>query len=786
MNTGQQAGGGGALLPNGDGGRAAVGAENGSRQSRNGDGDGAVVATGGAAGRRRGGVAPDRAVVNVCDLCNMRRADLRGACGHKYHARCIYAMPINRCPFCDEEYASDNSGGLLILPIEPFSTSAASQGGEEEDDRASREAEQQSRTGRWHSFETMYAQRIVSDFDAGTLPLCDGTKLGNLLCNILNCSPSRLSKKLKIGKKCFQQCTPRPTGAEHVARHREAQKHPRRKKNELERMFLMAESRASRGMATAEVLSECIQKEWRERLVEHALAVNQRLKNAWDWNSTGWQDRNQRSGAEQSGAAAQPLLQTITPNSSAEATVNHLAPLFLVNHNADNTGGSAAVPSAAGGGGGKGGSSQDTQNALLAQAMAHVLQSWQQGQCVPASDLADPDLQAWQQGQQPPPQEAFRPLGQPQQQLQLQHLQGGHSQGVTASPAMSGHAPQGATGSPSTGSPEGSTVDMKDFADEHLASLEHNLASLAYKNSMVIDMEQKPPASVLSMGQQLQWPLGGASSQGQEKEEAPFMNLGGAAASLMDTTAVPHPGGNASAAAAAAGSGNDNGSCNGGGSGSGGGGAAAAAAVGVAGGAKGGGDEDVAMEDNHPFEDFIANFLDQVPFEAVDVWVPLCDRDQEGSEVVLFHAGYFTNVKELHEWGDYSTNFSFRQGQGIPGRVFGSNQSEFHEDVVNLDLTMFLRLNGARKIGIGTSFALPVVSRWGVTFVIVFYTRDKIKLDKEKKIFIETMVRGWELDATVDTADCNGDGTPGDTASRVPAKPRSHSGSPPGGPVAAP
>lgn len=36
---------------------------------------------------------------------------------------------------------------------------------------------------------------------------------------------------------------------------------------------------------------------------------------------------------------------------------------------------------------------------------------------------------------------------------------------------------------------------------------------------------------------------------------------------------------------------------------------------------------------------------DQIPFEAVDVWVPLCNQDQEGSEVVLFHAGYFTNVR---------------------------------------------------------------------------------------------------------------------------------------------
>ena len=59
-------------------------------------------------------------------------------------------------------------------------------------------------------------------------------------------------------------------------------------------MFLMAESRANRG--SAEVLSACMQKEWRERLVEHALAVNQRLKNAWDWNTS--RKRAERRRAE--------------------------------------------------------------------------------------------------------------------------------------------------------------------------------------------------------------------------------------------------------------------------------------------------------------------------------------------------------------------------------------------------------------------------------------------------------------------------------------------------------
>lgn len=54
--------------------------------------DGAMGASSGGAaglgqGRAGGGGAPDRAVVSVCGLCNMRRADLKGPCGHKYHAR---------------------------------------------------------------------------------------------------------------------------------------------------------------------------------------------------------------------------------------------------------------------------------------------------------------------------------------------------------------------------------------------------------------------------------------------------------------------------------------------------------------------------------------------------------------------------------------------------------------------------------------------------------------------------------------------------------------------------
>lgn len=50
------------------------------------------------------------------------------------------------------------------------------------------------------------------------------------------------------------------------------------------------------------------------------------------------------------------------------------------------------------------------------------------------------------------------------------------------------------------------------------------------------------------------------------------------------------------------------------------------------------------------------------------------------------------------------------------------------EDVRRLGQMHFLRLHGARNIGIRTSFGVPVVSRWGVTFVIVFYSRTAVQV----------------------------------------------------------
>jgi DNA-binding helix-hairpin-helix protein with protein kinase domain len=36
----------------------------------------------------------------VCNLCMIRRADLKLCCGHAVHARCVFQYPLTECPVC--------------------------------------------------------------------------------------------------------------------------------------------------------------------------------------------------------------------------------------------------------------------------------------------------------------------------------------------------------------------------------------------------------------------------------------------------------------------------------------------------------------------------------------------------------------------------------------------------------------------------------------------------------------------------------------------------------------
>ncbi len=58
------------------------------------------------------------------------------------------------------------------------------------------------RRGKWTSEEEEYANRLISEFKLGLLPLTDGTTLRTFLSKLLNCDPMRISKKF-VGQNCI-------------------------------------------------------------------------------------------------------------------------------------------------------------------------------------------------------------------------------------------------------------------------------------------------------------------------------------------------------------------------------------------------------------------------------------------------------------------------------------------------------------------------------------------------------------------------------------------------------
>ncbi|KAG5187669.1 hypothetical protein JKP88DRAFT_353661 [Tribonema minus] len=557
------------------------------------------------------------------------------------------------------------------------------------------------RTGRWHSYETLYAQHVIDDFEAGTLPIGEGTKLASLLCRLLNCNQTRLSKKLKIGKRFYAHAPAREPTLEAIAAHRVRQ----RRVSELEEMFLMAEGQTVRGAATTPILSEKMQAEWRERFVAHAHTVNQKLRDAWSWNS------NKRTGPSGSDAITK-FLNTMVPQpgpqTGGDFALSPMAPLFLVQHTPEGSTSSHA-PGAIN-------NMVSTHDGVHSMKLYHPTQQQQQAQQQQAAAMSDFYSHVYHQHLVLPsafncPPNGANNTSTPNTWLMdlMDGLGGaGVNSSVSAAAAADAefHALHADALHGDMGGDDG--IDM-------WSSLGNNLASIAFQNSAALG-EGGDARRLLAGDAQQQQQLSGAACTHFDNRPADLTH-GGDAQTVMDMDGA-HVGGAASGGGG--GLSRDDGPAE---------------------------EEEDTEGGNELFQDFVGSFLQQVPFEAVDVWVPLA-RQETGGRVVLFHAGYFTN--ELEEWGEYSTNFSFEKGEGLPGRVFGSNTSEWQEDVHLLGHNMFLRLNGAIKTGIRTTFGVPVVSRRGVTFVIVFYSRKTVHVNPALRAFIERTVRSWKFDANVD------------------------------------
>ncbi len=143
-----------------------------------------------------------------------------------------------------------------------------------------------------------------------------------------------------------------------------------------------------------------------------------------------------------------------------------------------------------------------------------------------------------------------------------------------------------------------------------------------------------------------------------------------------------------------------------------------------------------------PLLESILNYIESsnLPFHHVDLWVPSFSSGEKGysksvdiDQLSLYHAGFSSRrdisdemTRMLHEFGVYSSYFSFEPGKGLPGRVYASGIVSWECEVHNQDPANFVRVEGAELYGVKTAVAIPLSSEMVGRIVVLLYSCDNV------------------------------------------------------------
>ncbi|BAY39906.1 two-component hybrid sensor and regulator [Nostoc sp. NIES-2111] len=108
-----------------------------------------------------------------------------------------------------------------------------------------------------------------------------------------------------------------------------------------------------------------------------------------------------------------------------------------------------------------------------------------------------------------------------------------------------------------------------------------------------------------------------------------------------------------------------------------------------------------------------------------EAWTP-----KRESQVLEHSLVCYSEESDLEEFSYQSQNLSIAPGEGLPGRVWQTQEPEWIEDVSQVKQPQFLRSPQAAKVGLRAGFAIPIIARKEVLAVLVFFKRSSTPVDK--------------------------------------------------------
>lgn len=103
-------------------------------------------------------------------------------------------------------------------------------------------------------------------------------------------------------------------------------------------------------------------------------------------------------------------------------------------------------------------------------------------------------------------------------------------------------------------------------------------------------------------------------------------------------------------------------------------------------------------------------------WEFGEAWVPSLDKT-----VMEASPAWYSKTKQLTEFRRQSEAFTFAPNVGIPGRVWATKQTEWHQNVSLQASTTYLRAQLALEAGLKATLGFPLLANDEVIAVLVFY-----------------------------------------------------------------
>lgn len=121
------------------------------------------------------------------------------------------------------------------------------------------------------------------------------------------------------------------------------------------------------------------------------------------------------------------------------------------------------------------------------------------------------------------------------------------------------------------------------------------------------------------------------------------------------------------------------------------------------------------------------------PWKYGEAWVP------DATQTALRNTVSYGDGDQFNEFIEISKSMTFKPNEGLPGRVWESETSEWIPDVSLLPTSQYRRASIATQVGLKTGVGIPVVVDDTIEAVLVFYATERRKAETRYRCIVETV-----------------------------------------------